>query len=156
MALQPKSTLSDRQCEYMMELMKIVNEVFNLNILTKTNRNKYVEARMAFSKILREKGMTYCSIGSFLEKDHSTVVNYIAKFDIYFKASYLNSRYELCCELFYKEKSAKNFSEYNDESIKESRKYRRFKNILDLMNEKLPEGKEDFMENKIRLFLNSI
>ena len=59
----------------MQQLADIVKSVFNEDVKDKIQRREIVDARMVFSKILRERGYTYASIGRFLKKDHSTIVH---------------------------------------------------------------------------------
>jgi hypothetical protein len=158
----------------MNDIMQVVNTVFRLEILVETKKREYVEARMLFSKMLRDIGFPYMSIGTFLGKNHATIIHYINKFDIYFKLTYLRHKYELCHKLYFgyplekREKEydkQKELSDYKDflenrDDYKlylcEKGKYKRFENIIKMMCDRASPGKEEMLETKIRLFLNSI
>ena len=73
----------------MEKLKEIVSQVFDTNINIKTRKRNNVEARMIFSKILREDGNTFESIGKAINKDHSTIVYYANQASILIKQSIL-------------------------------------------------------------------
>ncbi len=59
------------------ELIKnLVESEFNLQLIRKTRRREYVEARAMYYMLLREKGrMTLSDISKTLDKDHATVLH---------------------------------------------------------------------------------
>ena len=61
------------------ELIKnLVESEFNLQLIRKTRRREYVEARAMYYMLLREKGrMTLSDIAKTLDKDHATVLHAI-------------------------------------------------------------------------------
>lgn len=61
------------------ELIKnLVESEFNLQLIRKTRRREYVEARAMYYMLLREKGrMTLSAISKTLDKDHATVLHAI-------------------------------------------------------------------------------
>ena len=61
----------------MQELTEIIKSVFNEDVKDITRRREIVDARIVFSKILRERGYTHSAIGRFLRKDHSTILSYM-------------------------------------------------------------------------------
>lgn len=69
------------------ELIKAVgiDAGFNYQQMIGGGRNgQFIAARSVVCKILRERGLSYPQIGRFLGKrDHSTVINAVAKFDYY-------------------------------------------------------------------------
>ena len=140
----------------MQELRGIVDIIFNVDILNNTRKRPFVEARMVFSKILVDRGATLTAVANFLDKDHCTIINYRNNFDIFFSDQSLKKKYIICREAFFQKRPVdKLYLERDKLSMMES-KYKRFKNILDIMNEKTPYGKEDILKNKIISFLNGI
>ena len=59
------------------ELIKnLVESEFNLQLIRKTRRREYVEARAMYYMLLRDKGkMTVCAIAKTLDKNHATVLH---------------------------------------------------------------------------------
>ena len=85
----------------MKDLQKIIEQVFNVKILTKKRFIEIVDARMCFSKILRDRGYTLKSIGVFLGKDHTTIMHYVDKSVTLFKQeAMLFEKYMICKEKF--------------------------------------------------------
>ena len=81
----------------MEKLKEIVSKVFDTNINIKTRKRNNVEARMIFSKILREDGNTFESIGKAINKDHSTIIYYANQASILIKHSIeLSNKYLEC------------------------------------------------------------
>lgn len=62
-------------------LKEIVSGVFNVDISLKNRQRNSVDARRIYSKILRERGYTFESIGDSLNRDHATVINYMVSVD---------------------------------------------------------------------------
>lgn len=83
-------------------LIKIVNNVFLVNILDNNRSRDTVDARYIYSKIFREKGCPYQSIGDSINKNHATIVHYIKNVDsIMTYDKRLRDRYITCKVLFY-------------------------------------------------------
>jgi DNA repair ATPase RecN len=158
MNTESKQKYLDKINEYieMNELKYIVDIIFDVNITNKVRKRDYVEARMVFAKILRDRGATLISIGSYLNKNHSTVLNYMANFDNYFSDASLKKKYAVCRESFFQKYPADRLYLEKDRISTIENKYKRFKNILDIMNDRTPYGKEDVLEKKIISFLNGI
>ena len=158
-------------------LKKIVENVFVLDDINKnTHRRNYVDARMIYSKILKDRGHSFLSIGKSLGKNHATIIHhvvkieYIMKHDSELRDKYQRARSEFLCEreVFYKNPSQRDMinqinSLHNqlDEYISERERvlllehnYKRLRGIISLLMEKLPEGKERLAESKIRRMLN--
>ena len=57
-------------------LERIVRSVFQADIMAKSRKRNFVDARKAFSILLRDKGYTYTRIGEFLNKDHATILHH--------------------------------------------------------------------------------
>lgn len=140
----------------MKELSEIIDTIFNSNIRSSVRKKEYVEARMAFSKILRDMGVTHVAIAAFLNKNHCSIVHYMINFDNYFNNNILKMKYEECRNSFFEKRPVDRLHlERNKISALES-KYRRFKAILDIMDNRTPYGKEEALEKKIVAFLNGI
>jgi chromosomal replication initiation ATPase DnaA len=60
----------------MEKLKEIVSKVFETDIMMKKRTRNNVEARMIYTKILRDELNTFASIGKSINKDHSTMVYY--------------------------------------------------------------------------------
>ena len=162
----------------MEKLKEIVSKVFETNINIKTRKRNNVEARMIFSKILREDGNTFESIGNAINKDHSTIVYYVNQASVLIKQSielsdkyleckncYINNLDVVSPEIKYDEMKNK-ISELNSlvnqltserkEIIKVQKKYNRIKKIINLVAERTHFGKEEFIERKINEMFNGI
>ena len=59
------------------ELIKnLVESEFNLQLIRKTRKREYIEARAMYYMLLREKGrMTVCDISKTLDKNHATILH---------------------------------------------------------------------------------
>lgn len=158
MNTESKQKFTDKISEHldMKELKNIVDIIFDVDISNTVRKKDYVEARMVFTKILRDRGATLVSIADFLDKNHCTILNYMCNFDNYFSEQSLKKKYILCRDAFFQKRPVdKLYIEKDNISAIES-KYKRFKNILDLMNDRTPYGKESVLEKKIISFLNGI
>ena len=162
----------------MEKLKEIVSKVFDTNINIKTRKRNNVEARMIFSKILREDGNTFESIGNAINKDHSTIVYYVNQASVLIKQSIeLSDKYLECKNCYIdnldvvlpqmKYDELKNeVLELNllinqltierNEIIKVQEKYNRIKKIINLVAERTHVGKEEFIERKINQMFNGI
>lgn len=80
--------MDDRFRGFMTEgdFQKKVIDVVGVNsynaITTNTRKNKIVYLRMIFAKFYRSSGMPLKKIGQKINKNHSTIVHYLKKFDI--------------------------------------------------------------------------
>lgn len=59
------------------KLKKIVNEIFSVDIESKSRKRDLVDARKVYAKILREAGYRYEKIAKSINKDHSTIIHYV-------------------------------------------------------------------------------
>ena len=131
----------------MEKLKDIVSKVFDTDINIKTRKRNNVEARMIFSKILREDGNTFESIGNAINKDHSTIVYYVNQASVLIKQSIeLSDKYLEC----------KNCYIDNLDVVLPQMKYDELKNIINLVAERTHVGKEEFIERKINQMFNGI
>ena len=148
----------------MEKLKEIVSKVFDTNINIKTRKRNNVEARMIFSKILREDGNTFESIGNAINKDHSTIVYYVNQASTLIKQSIeLSDKYLECKNCYIdnldvvlpqmKYDELKNealelkllinqLTIERNEIIKVQEKYNRIKKIINLVEEITHVGKE--------------
>ena len=162
----------------MEKLKEIVSQVFETNINIKTRKRNNVEARMIFSKILREDGNTFESIGKAINKDHSTIVYYVNQASTLIKQSIeLSDKYLECKNCYIdnldvvlpqmKYDELKNevvelkalinqLTTERNEIIKVKEKYNRIKKIINLVAERTHVGKEEFIERKINQMFNGI
>jgi len=140
----------------MNELKDIVDTIFDVNITNTVRKKEYVDARMVFSKIIHDRGATVVSIGQYLGKNHSSILNYMANFDNYFSEQSLKKKYVVCREAFLQKRPVDKLYIEKDRISNIENKYKRFKHILDIMNDRTPYGKEDVLEKKIISFLNGI
>ena len=162
----------------MEKLKEIVSKVFDTNINIKTRKRNNVEARMIFSKILREDGNTFESIGNAINKDHSTIVYYVNQASVLIKQSIeLSDKYLECKNCYIdnldvvlpqmKYHELKNeaielkllinqLTIERNEIIKVQEKYNRIKKIINLVAERTHVGKEEFIERKINQMFNGI
>jgi excinuclease UvrABC helicase subunit UvrB len=162
----------------MEKLKEIVSQVFDTDINIKTRKRNNVEARMIFSKILREDGSTLQAIGKAINKDHSTVIYYVNQASNLIKQSIELSNKYLECKNCYinnldvvlpqmKYDELKNevvelkalinqLTAERNEIIKVKEKYNRIKKIINLVAERTHVGKEEFIERKINQMFNGI
>ena len=162
----------------MEKLKEIVSQVFDTNINIKTRKRNNVEARMIFSKILREDGNTFESIGNAINKDHSTIVYYVNQASVLIKQSIeLSDKYLECKNCYIdnldvvlpqmKYDELKNevielkllinqLTIERNKIIKVQEKYNRIKKIINLVAERTHFGKEEFIEKKINQMFNGI
>jgi hypothetical protein len=162
----------------MEKLKEIVSKVFDTDINIKTRKRNNVEARMMFSKILREDGNTFESIGKAINKDHSTIVYYVNQASVLIKQSIeLSDKYLECKNCYidnldvvlpqmkYDELKdevvelkflVNKLASERNEIIKVQEKYNRIKKIINLVAERTHVGKEEFIERKINQMFNGI
>jgi hypothetical protein len=140
----------------MNELRGIVETIFDVDITNTVRKKDYVEARMVFTKILRDRGVTFVAIGKYLDKNHSTILNYMGNFDNYFNEQSLKKKYIVCREAFFQKRPVDRLYLEKDKISAIENKYKRFKHILNIMNDRTPYGKEAVLEKKIISFLNGI
>ena len=78
------------------DLKKIINEVFELDLLRKTRQREYVDARRVFAHMLLKEGATFAGIGKYLGLNHATVHFYTKRFSWIIKSDLiLREKYEL-------------------------------------------------------------
>lgn len=169
----------------MKSLKEIVNKVFEVDIMKKYRYRKFVDARMVFAKILRDRGYTITSIGRFIKKDHTTILHYNVNFDIIINQdAKLRDRYSVCLNSFLQDREpiVQSFTDkqlYNEvrklneqivnlngqierisndkESLSKmlSRKTR-FDEVLNVMDEKTPLGREQLVIDRVKRMFNDL
>lgn len=171
--------------ERMEKLKRIIDYVFEIDISIKTRKREYVNARMIFSKILKDNGYGVTIISKFLRKDHTSIMHYVEsinsvlRFDevlmgkyMYAKDMYLSNNSlpnpdEEKIKLTKKEKIQEiRISVLNDEIdslILEktklmiiAKKHKRLSEIINFIDKQTPHGKEDFILRKISTMFNGI
>ena len=162
----------------MQQLADIVKSVFDEDVKDKIQRREIVDARMVFSKILRERGYTYASIGRFLKKDHSTIINYMRNvYSLLTQVNGLMAKYIICRDLFLIDKEVLYINKEEKDNklsiislnnqieklilerenvIRMETKYKRIEDILSIIDKKTPNGKEKFILKKVNLMFNDI
>jgi len=87
--------------EQMDNLQNIVNNIFCVDIMNKTNDRLHANARKTFSKILVEKRFKIIEIGGYLKKHHSTIIYYMKDVDAMLKHTpTVMDKYKICREVF--------------------------------------------------------
>lgn len=83
-------------------LKNIVNQVFKVDVMEKTRKREVVEARMVYSRILRDSEyMTLSRIAKSLNKNHATILHYNKNFKYFIKPDErLWDMYLLCCRIY--------------------------------------------------------
>jgi hypothetical protein len=162
----------------LIELEEIVNKIFEIKIKSRKRSRVIVDARMVYSKILRERGHTVTAIGKFLGKDHTTIVHYgIMVDDMLAQLPYYHNQYVKCYTEFMKDKEPTVFSitekelQMSNISLKSQLerlilenttmqiqvdKYKRLEKILEYVENRTPIGKESFVLRKINLMFNGL
>ena len=85
---------------YFKKIREVVNYIFGVDIMTKSRKRNVVNARMIYSKILREKHLSYNIIGKSILKNHASIIHYTKSIDwllAYDKP--LLEKYKNCVEL---------------------------------------------------------
>jgi hypothetical protein len=62
-------------------LKKIINEIFFVNIESSTRKRRTVDARRAYSRILKDVGFSYEHIADTIGKNHATIIHYVKSID---------------------------------------------------------------------------
>jgi hypothetical protein len=157
-------------------LKQIIQKEIGIDIMKTSRMRQYVDGRMIYSKILRERGYKLGSIGKTLMKDHSTIIHYLSNVDTYIKTDQeLIESYSICLSKFYEIFSSdeqydvfalqkkvatltNRLNELNllDKQLSEKdNMYKRLTSIIKLVNERTPIGKEDLIEKKINAMFNN-
>lgn len=169
---------NDNLTEISTELKAIVKKIFGVNIDVNTRKRAFVDARIVYSKILRDIGISFEAIGRTINKDHATIIHYLRNIDhIFAQDKLLFDNFKKCRYILFKcvdedsifidEAAYKKVYIELEERIKEIEvrytelhrqveQYKRIESIIDLVNERTAEGMEEVVENKIRAMFNGL
>jgi len=62
-------------------IIKTIDDTLNVDIRSKTKKRKVVYSRFIFYHLMRNKNFSLQKIGSFLGKDHATVIHGLKQFE---------------------------------------------------------------------------
>jgi hypothetical protein len=158
-------------------IKSIVNNVCNINIENASRKRELVEGRIIYAKLMRSAGYPVVKIGKSIKKDHATILHYSKIFDFLLKTVRpFRMNYERCSSLFFNNLDTvrqDDFVDYKAEymlykeenermkSVVEKAeelqdRYNRVKDIVELIIERTPIGKEDIVHKKVNAILNGI
>ena len=87
-------------------LKEIIERIFEVDLLDTKRKRIFVDARLVFCYIMKDRGFTFTYIGKILDKNHATIINYIGNAKGYFKTDpILKHRYNQVCDEFYVDKT---------------------------------------------------
>jgi FtsZ-binding cell division protein ZapB len=161
----------------MNSLKEIISNTTGTDIMNKSRYRNIVDARIVFSKIIRERGYTYSSIARYLSKDHSTIIHYICECNHLIQTDdKMMETYITCRNKFLEDKDA--LLTYTDkDAVKEmiilkmdieklieknnklkdiQNKYNRLNEIINLIDKRTPEGKEHEVKKEIIRMFNGL
>lgn len=158
-------------------LKDIVEEVFDVKITERNRRVNLVNARMVFTKIMKDSGHKDGEIAEVLRKDRTTIIHYKQHCDIFMSQDdEMMKKYIECKEKYNAlipqrmpmrtydlEKKIINLTNKIDSLILErnnvkkiERKYARLQEIIDLIDERTPERMEKEIKRKINQMFNDL
>jgi len=161
----------------MNSLKEIISDTTSINIMDKNRFRQVVDARIVFSKIIRERGYTFSSIARYLNKDHTTIIHYICECNSLIQTNdKIMETYLICRDKFLQDKDA--LLTYTDKDavkemivlkndienlmLKNSRiknleiKYERLNEIINLIDKRTPEGDEHRIRKEIMKMFNGL
>lgn len=161
----------------MNSLKEIVGNATGTDIMNKGRYRNIVDARIVFSKIIRERGYTYSSIARYLNKDHSTIIHYICECNSLIQTDdKMMETYITCRNKFLEDKDA--LLTYTDkDAVKEmiilkadieklitknnklkdiETKYERLSEIINLIDKRTLEGQENVIKQEITRMFNGL
>jgi hypothetical protein len=161
----------------MSNLTAIINEVFEIDILSKSTKRYVANGRKVFTKLMMRKGYSMSDIARFLEKDHTTIIFYRDDVDSLLKytPNVLN-KYLIVKDRFLKVqgKIMMSLTERELQSSIDSlnieierlllenirlrekpNNFQRLNKIMETLNLRTPIGEEDAMLRKINQMLNT-
>ena len=166
----------------MLQLKKIINHKFGVDINTNTRKRDFVNARLVYAKILRERGYTFESIARSINRDHATIIYYVrCAMHIFIQDRFLEKKYNECKGLFFGNIDP-NASVSNEEILSEGvnallqqindltaentvlkyeidervKRFKRVNKIINLIEERTHYGREELVEKKIREMFNGL
>ena len=83
-------------------LKKVIDRVFNIDVTSRGRQRHLVNARMIFSKILRDDNCSYKQIAFFLNlESHASIMHYLKQIDFILEHEKdLKDMYDRCVELY--------------------------------------------------------
>lgn len=148
-----------------------VEGIFHCKIQSSKRSRENVDGRKAFTKILRDSDYSLNAIGSYLDRDHTTIIFYQQKANDYidteeeFRNKYIAAKNLFILgedatytqeEIFgYKEQivNLKKIIEHlnleRNYVLKSNTKYNRIGSIIDLIESKTPEGREEYIRKQL-------
>jgi len=161
----------------MNSLKEIIATATGTDIMNKGRYRNIVDARIVFSKIIRERGYTYSSIARYLSKDHSTIIHYICECNHLIQTNdKMMETYINCRNLFLQDKDA--LLTYTDkDAVKEmvilkmdieklidknnklkntQNKYDRLSEIINIIDKRTAKGKEHEVKQEIIRMFNGL
>jgi hypothetical protein len=157
------------------QLKEIIKRKLKINVMDRKRSRDIVDARMIYTKILRDRGYTVTNISSSINKDHTTIVYYMSIVDdIFYQFPAIKDRYITCNDEFMKDRGP--LREHKDSLIRKKiesletqvqrleemreyveankTKYRRLQNIIELIDSRTRMGEEKLMEKRINEMFN--
>ena len=93
--------------EEMDVLKQIINDVFLVDINENRRLRNLVDAKRVYSKMLRDMGCSYPSIGKSIGKNHATIMHYIKTIDtIMMYDADIRNKYIACKNIFVEKKDS--------------------------------------------------
>jgi len=157
------------------QLKEIIKRKLKINVMDRKRSRDFVDSRMIYTKILRDRGYTVTAISSSIRKDHTTIVYYMSIVDnIFYQFPCIKDKYITCNEEFMKDRGPLKTSkdsyvmrrleslesqvaklESNREYVETNKtKYRRLQNIIELIDNRTRMGEEKLMEKRITEMFN--
>lgn len=157
------------------QLKEIIKRKLKINVMDRKRSRDFVDSRMIYTKILRDRGYTVTAISSSIRKDHTTIVYYMSIVDnIFYQFPCIKDKYITCNEEFMKDRGPLKTSkdsyvmrrleslesqvaklESNREYVETNKtKYRRLQNIIELIDNRTRMGEEKLMEKRINEMFN--
>tara|TARA_R100000664_G_C2755538_1_gene143267 strand:+ start:2151 stop:2591 length:441 start_codon:yes stop_codon:yes gene_type:complete len=130
-------------------LINLVNDTFDLDIITKCRKTKYIHARVIFCKILKDRGYGCLILSKILNRNHATILNCFKSFDWFNKTDkHFNAYYTVIEEKF--QEGYLNCRELNEIELKKDIIVLQNENkVLYLENAKLKSKINDLLKDKV-------
>lgn len=151
------------------ELIDIIKNEFGADIRKKTRRQAYVDGRFAFVKILTDRGYGLSDLGKAIGKHHSTIIHHRnTANDLLQTNEVFATKYKICKDKFLYGKDTiieissseqlhsqvESLILEKNELLNKLEKHKRLHNLIELLERRIPRGKEAIMLVKINHFLN--
>ena len=161
------------------KLLDLLSAEFGIDITKPTRQRAYVDARKIYARILTDKGWSLNRIGRTIGKHHSTIIHYLKdiewliEHDASIRTIYLNvssvfnehleydpihtkTREELLLHI-YKLEDEKKLLISAIKTLDENRKREyKFKELFEMVSNRLPLEKLEEFESKVNRILNGI